>query len=244
MIPSEDQLRRMFPNAGRRIEQHLPFIVPAMIEGSIDTAERIAAFLAQLAHESAEYRYMEEIADGSAYEGRRDLGNVQQGDGRRYKGHGPIQITGRWNHARCGAALNLPLLDQPTLICLPEHGTRSAAWYWNDRALSPLADVGDFREITRRINGGFNGWKSRVEYWERNRRILGLGAAVVDDNRPACLRRGDTGADVVRLQEKLGVDADGDFGPVTEDAVKAFQAENGLFADGIVGEKTHEALGV
>ncbi len=206
---TEQQIRAMFPNAGKRLDAHLPFIVPALVEAQIDSPKRIAAFLAQLAHESGEYRYMEEIAGGSAYEGRRDLGNTQPGDGRKFKGHGPIQITGRTNHRRCGEALGLDLIHDPTLICLPEDATRSACWFWHDRGLSLLADMNWFKEITRRINGGYNGWDDRLRYWQRNRAILGLPA--VD--------------------------------PADEDReIMAFQAKNGLPADGIVGPKTIAAL--
>lgn len=215
---TEQQLRQMFPNAGSRLDPHLPYIVPAMEEGYIDSPRRIAAFLAQLAHESGEYRYMEEIADGSAYEGREDLGNVNPGDGVKYKGHGPMQITGRYNHARCGAALGLPLLEYPTLLTRPEYGTRSAVWYWNDRGLSPLADLDDFREITRRINGGFNGWDDRVRYWERNRLILGLPAS------------------------EAGIPVSGILS--CEEAIKRLQVAHGLEADGVVGPITRAALGI
>ncbi len=172
---SESQLRRMIPNAGSRLDAHLPYIVPAMVEGRIDTLRRIAAFLAQLAHESGEYRYMEEIWGPTqaqlTYAHRADLGNVHPGDGVKFKGHGPIQITGRDAHARCGAALGLDLIADPTLICRPEHATRSAVWFWNDKmgGLSPLADRDWFKAITRLINGGFNGLSDRRQYWDRNR---------------------------------------------------------------------------
>lgn len=236
-LVTEQQLRAMFPHAGARLDAHLPFINPALEKAPITTPERIAAFMAQLAHESGEYRYMEEIADGSAYEGRADLGNTQPGDGRKFKGHGPIQITGRANHKACGEALGLDLIGDPTLITKPEYGTASACWFWNSRCLSPLADVGDFREITRRINGGFNGWEDRVKYWQRNRQILGLA---VDARRT--LRRGDRGEDVRALQTALGIKPDGDFGPMTDSAVRMFQADQGLTADGVAGPKTMAAL--
>jgi predicted chitinase len=210
MTVTTEQLRRMFPNAGARLDAHLPYIAPAMEQAAIDNADRIAAFLAQLAHESGEYRYMEEIADGSAYEGRADLGNTEQGDGVRFKGHGPIQITGRANHKACGEALGIDLISNPRLICLPEYGTASACWFWNSRNLSALADVGWFKAITRRINGGFNGLPDRKQYWDRNRRILFLA--------PIDLNTEDES--IKQFQRAKGLVPDGIVGPRTLAAIK------------------------
>jgi predicted chitinase len=202
---TEAQMRAMMPNAGRRLDAHIPFIEPALIWGKITTPERIAAFLAQLAHESGEYRFMEELADGRDYEGRRDLGNVNEGDGVKYKGHGPIQITGRNNHRDCGRALGLNLIDEPTLLCKPEHGTMAAAWFWNEKRLSPLADIGWYRTITKRINGGYTHLKERVDYWNTNRRLFGLPLIDV------------AGEDAVirEFQRKHGLFVDGDAGTNT-----------------------------
>lgn len=202
---SEAQLRAMMPAAGSRLDAHWPYINPALTTAAIDTPSRIAAFLAQLAHESGEYRYMEEIADGSAYEGRADLGNVHPGDGPWFKGHGPIQITGRTNHAACGRALGLDLLANPTLITTPRYGTASACWFWNSRQLSLLADRDWFLAITRAINGGFNGLADRLRYWNRNRMVLGL--APVDT-------AGEAEA-IKAFQRSHGLDADGVVGPNT-----------------------------
>lgn len=212
---SEAQLRAMMPLAGNRLDAHLPYIAPALEAAAITTPRRIAAFMAQLAHESGEFQYMEEIWGPTeqqlGYEGRADLGNILPGDGRRFKGHGPIQITGREGHARCGAALGIDLIAEPTLICRPEYATRSACWFWNDKAggLSPLADRDWFLTITRFINGGYNGRAERAAYWRRNRALLGLPAVEIDRE------------------------------PV---AIAAFQASRGLAADGIVGRDTLRAL--
>lgn len=210
---SEHTLRRMMPAAGARLDAHLPYIVPAMEKGRINTPDRIAAFLAQLAHESGEFRYMEELADGSAYEGRADLGNVLPGDGPRFKGHGPIQITGRANHRACGAYLGLDLEANPLLLTRPEYGTASAVWFWtqgNGRIdLNLLADRGWFKAITKIINGGLTGLSDRRQYWDRNRALLGL--PMIDLDREA-------------------------------DAIKAFQRERGLTADGVAGPKTFAAV--
>ncbi len=206
---TEDQIRAMFPGAGSRIEAHLPFIPIALERGKIDTPERIAAFLAQVAHESAEYKFMEELADGDAYEGRADLGNTEPGDGVMFKGHGPIQITGRANHQACGEALGLDLIASPTLLCTPCYGTASAAWFWNSRNLSPLADMGWFTTISKVVNGGTNGLHDRWQYYHRNREILGL---------PPLYPIGEV--DKIRqFQREHGLLADGQAGPITLAAV-------------------------
>ena len=167
---SEQTLRRMMPAAGARLDAHLPYIVPAMEKGRINTPERIAAFLAQVAHESKEYLFMQELADGWDYEGRADLGNVQPGDGPRFKGHGPIQITGRANHRACGRYLGLDLERDPLLLTEPRYGTASAVWFWTQGNgqidLNLLADRGWFKTITRVINGGLTGLSDRRQYWD------------------------------------------------------------------------------
>jgi len=107
-----------------------------------------------------------------AYEGRRDLGNTQPGDGKRYKGRGPIQLTGRNNYRAAGGALGLELEANPQRAADVDVGFRVAAWFWTSRGLNLLADVGDFREITRRINGGFNGLPQREAYSRRALEVL------------------------------------------------------------------------
>lgn len=129
-------------------------------------------FLAQIGHESGELRYVRELASGSNYEGRKDLGNTQPGDGVRYKGRGLIQITGRRNYALCGLGLDLPLLENPELLEVPENAAMSAGWFWHNNNLNALADLNLFDKITRRINGGNNGEADR-------KRIYGLAFNVI-----------------------------------------------------------------
>jgi len=150
----------------------------AMLEFQITNVLRKAAFLAQIAHESAELLYFEEIASGWAYDRSqnprkaRDLGNTRPGDGPRYKGRGPIQLTGRANYRRAGNALELDLEASPTRASSPNVGFRIAGWYWFTHHLNARADRQDFRDITRRINGGYNGYAHRLAFYERALRVL------------------------------------------------------------------------
>lgn len=157
-----------------RLESFLEPLNEAMHEFDIDTPQREASFIAQIAHESVEFRYVRELATGDAYEGRQDLGNLQPGDGRRYRGRGLIQITGRDNYRKCGDALGVDLVADPELLEGTVLACRSAAWFWRDHGLNELADAGDFRKITIRINGGLNGWQDRLMYWERAKEVLGV----------------------------------------------------------------------
>lgn len=173
------QLQGVMPNLKTpKASLYLPLLNAAMAEFEINTVKHIQAFIAQLAHESAELRYMEEIADGSAYEPSKNanlakkLGNVKEGDGKRYKGRGPIQLTGRSNYEIAGKALGLDLVNDPTIAATPEVGFRIAGWYWKSRSLNALADKGDFKAITLLINGGYNGLEDRIKFWERAKKLI------------------------------------------------------------------------
>ena len=104
----------------------------------IDTENRVAAFIAQIGHESGYLRYSEEIASGKAYEGRRDLGNIHAGDGVKYKGRGLIQITGRYNYAQLSKDLGEDFIKNPELLSTPKYAVQSACWYWNKNKLNDL----------------------------------------------------------------------------------------------------------
>ena len=167
------------PFARQKIGTYAPHLFPAMVEYDITTLFREAAFIAQLAHESGEFRYVRELASGAAYEGRKDLGNTEPGDGVKYKGRGLIQITGRSNYRDCGDALGLPLIDEPDLLETAGPACRSACWFWGSRGLNEMADNHDFLGISVKINGrnrttGLpNGWSDRLSYWGRAKMVLG-----------------------------------------------------------------------
>jgi putative chitinase len=172
MMVNEKELAYIMPMARLRIPKFAQPLNDAMREFEIDTAVRQAAFLAQIAHESGGLRYVEELASGDAYEGRKDLGNVEEGDGVRFKGRGLIQITGRANYQACADALGIDCVSTPELLETPALACRSAAWFWNTKGLNELADKGDFKLITKRINGAYNGYQDRLKYWERAKWIL------------------------------------------------------------------------
>lgn len=137
----------------------------AIMESSL----RLAHFLAQLVHESGSFRHMEEITSGAAYEGRSDLGNTEPGDGKRYKGRGPIQITGRANYRAFGQRIGIDIERHPDLAAIASIGLHLALEYWADRKLNALADRDDIEGITRRINGGLNGLADRKLHYRRIR---------------------------------------------------------------------------
>jgi putative chitinase len=143
----------------------------------INTPLRMAHFLAQVGHESADLLYQEEIASGRAYEGRRDLGNTQPGDGVRFKGRGLIQLTGRSNYRDFGASRGEDFLTagrERRVALEPELAADAVGWYWETRGINAPADRDDVRTVTRLINGGFNGLEDRKERLARAKFFLKL----------------------------------------------------------------------
>src|SRR5262245_63821914 len=188
---TSDQLKSIMPGlTPARNSAFLPFLQAAMTEFAIESPARAAAFLAQLGHESGQFQFMEELWGPTAAQKRYEppsslattLGNTETGDGKRFKGRGPIQITGRANYRRFGDMLGIDLVSDPPRAAVPEVAFRVAGLFWSKRGLNELADVATddaFREITRRINGGFNGLADRRQFYARARTVLGVGAAPV-----------------------------------------------------------------
>lgn len=153
-----------------------PRLKKIMANRHIDTPLRQAHFLAQVGHESGEFRFRAEIANGEAYQGRVDLGNLQPGDGRKFKGRGLIQLTGRANYGEYGRAIGreAELLEQPELVETdPELCVDVAGWFWAKRNLNNLADVDDLTSLTKRVNGGLNGIDDRRRLLLRAKALLG-----------------------------------------------------------------------
>ena len=179
-----DALRAAGANAVRA-ELWLEPIRAAADAYVINTPGRVADFLAQIGHETMGLKYTTELWGPTPaqrrYEGRRDLGNTQPGDGARYKGHGLIQTTGRANHARVRDRLRARLGPDvpdfelhPELLAAREWAALSAGDYWADRDINTPSDAGDFVEVTKRVNGGDNGYDDRLAKRTAVRAVLGL----------------------------------------------------------------------
>ncbi|NNB12054.1 glycoside hydrolase family 19 protein [Pseudomonas fragi] len=176
MSITPQQLLQILPDAGPVAGVFVPVLNAAMGHYQIIGPKRVAAFIAQIGHESGQLKYVKEIwgptAAQARYEGRKDLGNTVAGDGSKYRGRGLIQITGRANYMACGEGLGLDLIKQPELLEKPQHACMSAAWFWATKGLSTLADAGQFDKITQRINGGQNGAADRQALYARALKVL------------------------------------------------------------------------
>lgn len=162
-----------------RAVQWAPPISDAMMEFSITTPARQAAFLAQVGHESGGLKYTRELWGPTPaqvrYEGRADLGNTQPGDGSKYRGRGFLQITGRANYTAAGKALHLDLIGHPEILEEPDMCALSAAWWWASHGLNAMADDTSresFVRMTKIINGGTNGLDDRLKLWNSAKQAL------------------------------------------------------------------------
>ena len=171
------QLKIIYPQAIQaNIALYLPWLNDLLPKFGIDTSARISAFLAQVGHESGQLRYNKEIwgptAAQKGYEGRKDLGNVIDGDGNKFKGRGLIQITGRANYQAFKDATGINCIDNPGILEQPEYAVMTACWFWQSKGLNKYADNGDFKGLTKRINGGYNGLEDRLQLWERAKDVI------------------------------------------------------------------------
>ncbi|MBC8981418.1 glycoside hydrolase family 19 protein [Pseudomonas lurida] len=182
MVISLPQLLQVMPGARLRADMFITALNAALNQYSINSLKRTAAFLAQIGHESGQFRYVRELGSDQ-YLSKYDtgtlaarLGNTPEadGDGQRYRGRGLIQITGRRNYLACSQALfgDDRLLRQPELLEQPQWACESAAWFWHSNGLNELADNDQFTTITRRINGGLNGMEDRLRLWARAKAVL------------------------------------------------------------------------
>lgn len=187
-----DQILYIMPQAGKtRATGYAPLLSDAMDEFGILTPMQQAMWLANVAHESGQLIYVEEIASGAAYDGRDDLGNTRPEaisiaakagttPGRFYKGHGLIQITGFDNHVECGHALGIDAKNEPQRLTLPVYAARSAAWFWQRHQINQYADSGDFDGACDMVNrgrktvryGDTNGFAQRLAFFEAAKEVL------------------------------------------------------------------------
>lgn len=170
------QLKQIVPNSSLtdRLAFMLEFNKLAEKYGIIGNV--IPAFIAQVAHESGNFHYLKEIANGKEYEGRKDLGNIKDGDGIKYKGRGYIQITGRYNYEKfmkwLGGAPDV--VTNPEMIEHPHLAMLATIWFWTTHGCNKLASMGDFENLTRRINGGLNGYSDRLSIYNRAKKFLNI----------------------------------------------------------------------
>jgi putative chitinase len=178
------QLQRvMIYGRAARLAELAPHLNASLAEAQVTTPLRAAMYLGQIGHESMSLLYLKEVwgptIAQTRYERNARLGNTEPGDGARFRGRGAIQLTGRRNYAACGAALGLPLLEQPELVALPEYAFRVTAWFWvtatdpHGKHLNDFADKGDVEGATRVVNGGLNGLLERQIYYDRACEVLG-----------------------------------------------------------------------
>lgn len=254
---TREMIKAIAPNSKEEIVRPLvEFLNKHMNKYEVNTHLRVCHFIAQAAHESASFRTLEEYADGSAYEGRKDLGNVNRGDGKRYKGRGIFQLTGRANYRDMSKKLGVDLEGNPELAESPEISVLTALEYWKSRGLNAHADKDNVEMITRRINGGLNGFDDRKNYLAKAKRIIphdfkfaNTDTATTDvvSINVVVAKRGDRSSYVADLQNMLikkgaNIKADGIFGPATETAVKDFQTKNGLTVTGSIDTNTLNKL--
>ncbi|WP_085716622.1 glycoside hydrolase family 19 protein [Pseudomonas sp. B28(2017)] len=176
------QLLQILPSAGKQAGVFASALNLAMDRFQINTRLRMAAFIAQVGHESGQFRYVRSwavtstLASTTLARWAKRLGNTPEidWDGQKYRGRGLIQITGHDNYLACSKALigDDRLLRTPELLEQAEWAAKSAAWFWNSRNLNALADACDFNGITRRINGGLNGLAERLAFYTAALKVL------------------------------------------------------------------------
>jgi putative chitinase len=188
MLITEQQLKKIYPNIKKdKLELYVKAFNNVFPTYGINTPRRIAAFLGQVGVESGELRYDKELASkynkkdvtnpyesiGTLYEGRKNLGNIQSGDGPKYIGRGILQLTGRTNYTNMSKKIGVDLVDNPELACDPEISTKIACEYFKERGLLKLADEWNLEEITRKVNGSAKLHHDlRVQYSERALKTL------------------------------------------------------------------------
>lgn len=276
-----DQLRVMIPT-NKEVEEWCAALNEMLPKYGITTDKRIAGFISQCAHESSDFRVLQENLNykeatllkvfpryfgpgkenAAEYAGKPEkianyvymdknrskggaLGNVNDGDGWLFSGKGLKQVTGRANTTAFGKTVGMTAEQAAEYLLTKKGALESALWFWDSRNLNEVADTGDVVRLTKIINGGDIGLADRQARYTKAMAALGgkitAPAPVnpqITDAVTQVLRKGSKGDMVKKLQAALGVNADGDFGQGTENALKKWQDRNGLTADGVAGPKT------
>lgn len=274
-----EQLRVMIPT-NKEVEEWCTALNEMLPKYNITTDKRIAGFISQCAHESMDFRVLQENLNykeatllkvfpryfgpgkenAAEYAGKPEkianyvymdknrskggaLGNVKDGDGWLFSGKGLKQVTGRANTTAFGKTVGMAAEEAAAYLLTKKGALESALWFWNSRNLNEVADTGDQVRLTKIINGGDIGLADRQARYAKAMAALGGKIEVsinsqITDAVTQVLRRGSKGDMVKKMQAKLGLTADGDFGPGTEAALKKWQTANGLTADGVAGPKT------
>lgn len=275
---TEAQLAAMIPT-NKEVAEWCAALNEMLPKYGITTDKRIASFISQCAHESMDFRVLEENLNykeatllrvfpryfgpgkenAAEYAGKPEkianyvymdknrskagaLGNQKEGDGFLFRGKGLKQVTGRANTTAFGKTVGMTAEEAAEYLMTKKGALESALWFWGSRNLNEVADTGDVVRLTKIINGGDIGLADRQARYAKAMAALGgkieaINSQITDAVTQA-LRRGSKGDLVKKLQAKLGLTADGDFGPGTEAAVKKWQTANGLTADGVAGPKT------
>lgn len=179
MPGSKRMVNKKDPKQGTYAERYLPYLNGFMPKFGITEPLDVAYFLATIAVESCELLYTEEIASGSAYEGRKDLGNTKPGMGKMYKGRGLIQITGFYNYRDYSETVNYDFystLSKAQGLAKTGNAVRSACWFWQKAGVSALALADNPQKVRRRVNGGLNGYAQFLQFLARAKRELGCVA--------------------------------------------------------------------
>jgi putative chitinase len=278
---TEAQLAVMIPT-NKEVGEWCAALNEMLPKYGITTDKRIAGFISQCAHESMDFRVLEENLNykeatllrvfpryfgpgkenAAEYAGKPEkianyvymdknrsksgaLGNHKENDGWAMRGKGLKQVTGRANHEAFGKTVGMTAEEAAEYLMTKKGALESALWFWGSRNLNEVADTGDVTRLTKIINGGDIGLADRQQRYAKAMAAMGgkiTAPAVAAASSGGTLRRGSKGDEVKKMQTKLGLAADGDFGPGTEAALKKWQAENGLTADGVAGPKTLEKL--
>ena len=275
---TEAQLAAMIPT-NKEVGEWCVALNEMLPKYGITTDKRIASFISQCAHESMDFRVLEENLNykeatllrvfpryfgpgkenAAEYAGKPEkianyvymdknrskagaLGNQKDGDGFLFRGKGLKQVTGRSNTTAFGKTVGMTAEEAAEYLMTKKGALESALWFWGSRNLNEVADTGDVVKLTKIINGGDIGLADRQARYAKAMAALGGKVEAINsqitDAVTQALRRGSKGDLVKKLQAKLGLTADGDFGLGTEAALKKWQTANGLAADGVAGPKT------